>query len=85
MPRNEEEVMRNILILSEQLKLVRDLPQIIVSFDEQTDKYVSFTVILLRILKSNPPNKTTVYKEENTAHLYFRKSKSSRDVTKKIP
>ncbi len=53
MPRNEEEVMRNILTLGEQLKQVKDLPQVIISFDEQTDATVSFTVILLRISKQN--------------------------------
>jgi hypothetical protein len=53
MPRNEEEIMRNILTLSNQLRFVRDLPQVIVSFDEQTDQKISFTVILLRILKPN--------------------------------
>ncbi len=51
MPRNEEEVMRNILLLSQELKYIRDLPQVILSFDTQTEKELSFTVILLRILK----------------------------------
>ncbi len=50
MPRNEEEVMRHIVTLSNQLKYVKDLPQMIISFDEQTDMELSFTVILLRIL-----------------------------------
>lgn len=50
MPRNEEEVMRNILILSKQLKFIRDLPQMIISFDEQNDTELSFTVILVRIV-----------------------------------
>jgi hypothetical protein len=51
MPRNEEEVMRNILTLSNQLKFFHDIPQVIVSFDSQLDDELSFTVILLRILK----------------------------------
>lgn len=50
MPRNEEEVMRNIIVLSQQLKYVKDLPQMIISFDEQTDKQLSFTVILVRVV-----------------------------------
>ena len=49
MPYNEEEVMRNILSLSSQLKFLRDIPQVMISFDEQTDMELSFTVILLRI------------------------------------
>src|SRR3990172_1813788 len=51
MPRNEEEIMRNILILSQQLKFLHDLPQVVISFDEQTETGLSFTVIALRILK----------------------------------
>ena len=45
MPRNEEEVMRNILILSNQLRYLRDIPQMIISFDEQADTELSFTVV----------------------------------------
>jgi hypothetical protein len=51
MPRNEEEIMRNILLLSQQLKYVSDLPQVIISFDAQTEQELIFRVILLRILK----------------------------------
>ncbi len=51
MPRNEEEVMRNIVTLSHQLKYPKDLPQVIISFDEQTDADLSFTIICLRIVQ----------------------------------
>ena len=50
MPRNEEEVMKNIITLSQELKYVRDIPQVIISFEEQTDTELSFTVVLLRLL-----------------------------------
>ncbi len=50
MPRNEEEVMRNIITLSNQLKFSRDLPQVIINFDEQAGSELAFTVICLRIL-----------------------------------
>lgn len=49
MPRNEEEVMRNILILSNELRYLRDIPQMIISFDEQAGSELSFTVILARL------------------------------------
>lgn len=51
MPRNEEEIMRNILLLSQQLKYVSDLPQVIISFDAQAQQELIFRVILLRVLK----------------------------------
>lgn len=50
LPRNEEEIMRNVLSLSNQLKYLRDIPQVFISFDEQTDRNLFFTVIFVRIL-----------------------------------
>ncbi len=50
MPRNEEEVMRNVITLSQELRYLRDIPQVIISFDEHTDTEVSFTVVMARIL-----------------------------------
>ncbi len=51
MPRNEEEILRNIMALARQLKYVQDLPQVIISFDEQQGEGLIFTAIILRILK----------------------------------
>lgn len=51
MPRNEEEIMRNILMLSHQVKYTRDLPQVVISFDEQKEHHLLFNVVLLRVLK----------------------------------
>lgn len=55
MPRNEEEVLRNIMALSRQLRFVGDLPQIIISFDEQKGSDLCFTVILLRVIGEKEP------------------------------
>ena len=49
MPRNEEEVLRNIMALSRQLRFVTDMPQTIISFDEQKGNELCFTVILARV------------------------------------
>ena len=51
MPCNEEEILRNILILSDELKYVRDIPQVIISFEEQNDASLSFRVTFLRVKK----------------------------------
>ena len=51
MPRNEEEIVKNMLVLSSQLKYVHDIPQVIISFDKQTYTDLSFNVILLRVLR----------------------------------
>lgn len=50
MPRNEEEIMRNIIYLSKELNSAHAPPQVIISFDEQTQKALIFTVIVLRVV-----------------------------------
>jgi len=50
MPRNEEEVLRNIMALSHQLRFVTDIPQVIISFEEQRGSELCFTVVLLRVV-----------------------------------
>lgn len=51
MIRNEEEILKNILILSREIHFVSDLPQVVILFDQQTPQEVIFTIILVRILK----------------------------------
>ena len=51
MPRNEEEIIRNILSLSSQIKYLRDIPQVFISFDEQTPANLFFTIIFVRVLR----------------------------------
>lgn len=49
MPTNEEETVRNILSLSNQIKYLHDLPQMIISFEKQTEQELIFSVILVQI------------------------------------
>lgn len=49
--RNEEETMRNILILSGELKNLYDIPQMMISFDQHSQNELTFTVVLLRVKK----------------------------------
>ena len=49
MPRNEEEVMRNIILLSRELNQTKDLPQVSISFEGQTESHLTFVVILLQL------------------------------------
>lgn len=66
MPRNEEEIMRNIVLLSRQLKYVNDLPQVTISFNTQTKHQLIFTVILLRVLNDSSPNIINLFDQTNT-------------------
>ena len=50
MPRNEEEIRRYIGALAGQLRYIKQLPQLILMFDEQKEGALYFTVILVRVL-----------------------------------
>jgi hypothetical protein len=63
MPRNEEEVLRSIATLSQQLKYVKDIPQVIIRFEKQQNGMLSFTVVLLRILKKESQEITKLFAE----------------------
>jgi hypothetical protein len=49
MPRNEEEVLRNIMALSRQIRFVSDIPQVVISYEETRGSDLWFTVIVLRV------------------------------------
>lgn len=53
MPRNEEELIRNLIVLTSQIKYVRDLPQVSIHYEKQTEVDLTFTVIVARLLKNN--------------------------------
>jgi hypothetical protein len=78
MPRNEEEVMRNVLNLSSQVKYIRDIPQVIISFDEQTTTSLFFTVILVRAAKPGSASIQNLFHATETILEYIP------DRTKKI-
>lgn len=49
--RNEEEVMRNIVALADQIRFLRDIPQVFITFDEQAYTDLYFTVVVVRVVK----------------------------------
>lgn len=53
MPRNEEEMIRNLIVLANQIKYVRDFPQVSIHYEKQTHIDLTFTVIIARLLKGN--------------------------------
>jgi len=74
MPRNEEEMMRNILILSNQIKYLRDIPQVIITFDEQTHLHLFFTIILVRVLKHENLSIMEMFREKSSFLEYIHDS-----------
>lgn len=75
MPRNEEEIVRNIIILSKQLQFLHDVPQVIINFDEQVGDDLSFIIILLRILKPKDVALQEMFKNENNFKFIFERVK----------
>ena len=51
MPRNEEEVLKNIMNLSRQIRFTNDMPQIVINFENQQNSDLSFTIILVRLVE----------------------------------
>jgi oligopeptide transport system substrate-binding protein len=53
---NEEEILKNIIILRNELESIDDLTQVMITFERQTFSHLTFVIILLRILeKDNVP------------------------------
>lgn len=50
-PLNEEDLLRNLLLLSQQVRSVKDRPQIIIQFQGQSDTSLAFHVTLVRCTK----------------------------------
>lgn len=48
-PRNEEEMMRNLLSLAQQVEHPQDLPQLFLSFEEQSYTHLFFIVLIVRV------------------------------------
>ena len=72
MPRNEEEIMRNILTLSGQFKYSRDLPQVFITFDQQSRLNLFFTVILVRIKNENSKSISDLLKGSFLKYIHDR-------------
>ncbi len=51
MRRNQEEVFKNILLLSQQINSAHDLPQVMISLEEQTSEEIIFLITLVTVEK----------------------------------
>lgn len=69
--RNEEEVMRNMLDLSKQLKYIHDLPQVIVNFHKQTAFEISFIVIILKLKKPGEKPLKEIFTNSSTILKFY--------------
>ncbi len=86
MPRNEEEIMRNILTLGNQIKYLRDIPQVFINFDEQTHHHLFFNVIIVRVLKEGDLSVEEEFKHSDSFVEYIQdRTKTIGFLRKKYP
>lgn len=86
MPRNEEEIMRTILTLSNQIKYLRDIPQVSISFDEQTDRNLFFTIIIVKLATNENKPLQDGFKSGDTFLRYIHdRTKTVGYLRKKYP
>lgn len=71
MPRNEEEIMRSILSLSSQIKYARDIPQVVINFDEQSHASLFFTIVLIRVVTPGSPSIQDLFRQTDTFMEYL--------------
>lgn len=66
MPRNEEEIMRNIINLSNQIRSQNDIPQVVITFDEQTGTHLIFTIVIVRVISPGGQSIEEMFKKTKT-------------------
>jgi len=64
MPKNEEEMMRNMLQVAAEVRHVSDLPHALVSFQEQTQEELLFDVLIAKVSGSKGRSFYDIFEEE---------------------
>jgi oligopeptide transport system substrate-binding protein len=68
MIRNEEEVLRNILMLRGEIRSTKDIPQVMISLDRQTTTEIIFTIIWVCIRKQDTPSLQKMIEQDSKDH-----------------
>jgi len=85
MPRNEEEIFRHIVTLSNELVHEKDIPQAMIHFDKQTHNNLVFNVILLRLAKKNSLSLRTLFAaKESILKFQFERVQNVGSLTPRI-
>jgi oligopeptide transport system substrate-binding protein len=78
MPHNEEEVLRSTLLLGQELRTIKDPPQIIANFRAQTESTLTFHIILVRVLEEGPnPSIETLFQTSSDLLTFISGSKKT--------
>lgn len=74
MQRNEEEIFRNIVALSQQINSSKDIPQAFISYEEQRGGCLYFVLILVRPKALHDPSLLELFKNSTTFFEYIQES-----------
>jgi hypothetical protein len=83
MPRNEEELFKNIILLSQQIHSVKDIPQVILQYEKQEGKNVVFTVLWVRVITNETPALSVLFNTAKEVALVLNEVKSCGFIKKK--
>ncbi|MBS0615708.1 MAG: peptide ABC transporter substrate-binding protein [Verrucomicrobia bacterium] len=84
MRRNQEEVFKNILLLSQQIETASDLPQVMISLEEQTAENIIFLITLVTVDK-NPLFDSSFIIERNQVVRHLSTGESLRAHLIRLP
>lgn len=82
---NEEEIVKNILVLSREISSVKDLPQITIHFEEQTELEVKFRIVLVHVINQHHLPLDTCFQANQTVVYLPGRTQIVRHLRKKYP
>lgn len=83
MPRNEEEVMKYMVTLSKQVTHYKDIPHIVIIFNEQTDQHLIFTLVMVRPIADESVPLQNILQSDDF-EVYIEKVRSAGYIRKNI-
>lgn len=86
LPRNEEDVARNLILLSQQLKYSRDLPQASIHYEKQTESALFFSVLLTRLLHPQAKGLRELFsRKKGSLHFFIDELREIGKLKRRIP
>jgi len=86
LPRNEEEVARNLIVLSQQLKYSRDFPQVNIQYEKQSETAIFFTILIARLLLPNTKGvREKLLEHPSDLHFSIEEIREIGKLRRKIP
>jgi oligopeptide transport system substrate-binding protein len=71
MTRNEEEILKNILTLSREIRKSSDSPEVMILLDQQTSQEAVFTIIMVQVCSKENPNISELFAKLQGSFSFF--------------